>query len=303
MAFKVIKMEEDIEKLELVIPNKKEEYIVNYDLCNKDIENYYERCLIKAEKSRKIEIGIQLLYSVCGMESCRDSLKIALKIIKRFCENSILNIYLIIPKDENIRYSGEIYAKVNDYLNSKYIKGNRIFLGVRDDPMQSNFFITACETACGGVLGAITIGKRFTHTNELKRMNSLSEKKNREIESLMNNVGETFQECLFKFINNKKIEDVDVYKGARIDKRLFSKIKCNVNYKPSKYTVFALAISMKLTLSETKELLSSAGLAISLSSKFDIIIQYVLENSIYDIDEIDYILCDYGQEKYIFNQC
>ncbi len=243
-------------------------------------------------------------------ESQRLSLKIALNVINEFTEIDNITVYLIIPNDPNIKYSPTTYHNIEKYLNSNYEKNTNSWLStIYDDPMftpiqTDAFFDTFSSTAVGGAtVGALgsVIGKHLYHRE--KRMNSLSDRNNRELERIIDNVGETFQQCLFRLIDEQHRNDVDVYKGARIDKKLFSKIKSNVNYKPRKHTVFAFAVSLKLSLEETKELLSSAGLAISRSSKFDIIMQYAIEQKIYDIDQIDYILFDFGLEQYIFNQC
>lgn len=120
----------------------------------------------------------------------------------------------------------------------------------------------------------------------------------RTLEELMNNVGETFQQRLFRLIDERGRTDVDVYKGACKDKKFFYKIRNNVNYQPTKHTVFAFALSLKLTLDETKDLLACAGFALSPSSRFDLIMQYVIEHEIYDMYKIDCILYDLGEEHY-----
>ena len=94
------------------------------------------------------------------------------------------------------------------------------------------------------------------------------------VEEVLEEIDETFQEKLFQLIDERKMTEVEVYKRAHIDKRLFSKIRKDVNYKPKKNTIIALAIALKLNLKEIKDLLERAGFALSPSSKFDIIITY-----------------------------
>ena len=91
------------------------------------------------------------------------------------------------------------------------------------------------------------------------------------------------------------MSDVEVYKKANIDRKVFSSIKCKKNYKPSKKTAVSLAIALELDMPAMKDLLSRAEIALSPSSRFDLIISYFVEHGIYDIFEINAALFDYDQ--------
>lgn len=106
---------------------------------------------------------------------------------------------------------------------------------------------------------------------------------------------ETFQQHLFRLIDRRGLEDKEVYKKANIDRKHFSKIRSNVDYNPSKRTALALAIALELNLDETTDLLMRAGIALSPSSTFDIIMEYCIEHNITDIYEINCILFEYDQ--------
>lgn len=118
---------------------------------------------------------------------------------------------------------------------------------------------------------------------------------NRGIEAVIAHLGETFQESLLRLIDEKGISDVEIYKKANLSRKLFSKIRCNDDYKPTKKTAVSLALALELSLEETKDLLGRAGFAFSPSSKFDLIIQYFIELKIYDMYTINQVLFQYGQ--------
>jgi O-acetyl-ADP-ribose deacetylase (regulator of RNase III) len=107
-------------------------------------------------------------------------------------------------------------------------------------------------------------------------------------------LSETFSEMLLRHIDRSGLTDPQVYRRANIDRRLFSKIRSNPDYQPSKNTALALAIALKLNLDQTTDLLRRAGYALSPSSKFDLTVEYFIRERMFDITEINFVLYTNG---------
>ena len=105
---------------------------------------------------------------------------------------------------------------------------------------------------------------------------------------------DSFSERLFKLIDQRGLSDAEVYKRARIDRRLFSKIRSNRKYMPSKHTIFALIIALKLNMDEADDLLKRAGYGFSYTIKEDVIVQYFIDAQQYDIDLLNDVFEYYG---------
>lgn len=115
-----------------------------------------------------------------------------------------------------------------------------------------------------------------------------------KLEERMRHMSDTYSEYLMYLIQERHMENAEVWKRAIVDKKIFSKIKNNVNYHPNKLTALCLCVGAKLNLDESKDLLARAGYALSPCDKTDIIFSYFIENEIYDMIELDIQLEEHG---------
>ncbi len=118
----------------------------------------------------------------------------------------------------------------------------------------------------------------------------------RSLEDELDDVEESFAEALFRLIDERGMSDAECYKKAHIDRKTFSKIRTQKDYKPRKTTAAAFAIALELPLDEAKDLIEKAGYSLTHSSKFDIILEYFIKKGKYDIFEINEALYAFGEK-------
>lgn len=214
-----------------------------------------------------------------------EALSVAIECINQFLtDNDDMLVYMVIYNKADFVIDDSIVTDVQQYINSKYSqnvkKPNSIGTGITQ-PYTFNVNIppsTIIERAENTILKS---------PNNLLFTDSL--------DKWLDNVTESFTQFLLRKIGEKGLTDSQCYKKANIDRKLFSKIKNNPRYNPGKRTVLAFAISLELSLEETKEMLLTAGYALSHSNKFDIIIEYFIVNKNYNINEINEVLFEFEQ--------
>lgn len=225
----------------------------------------YLNALNLAKEKRLDSIAFPLLASGLMGFPRGDALSIALKAIKDFLLENEMMIYLLVYDKLSYLISLERFANVKSYLDEN-LEIEEYYL---HHGKSSRMRFANMENI-------------YADRVPLKKI-----KKERSFENILKDLEEPFNLSLLKIIDAKGLTDPEVYKKANIDRKLFSKIKTNKDYHPRKNTVLSLCIALELGLDDTKDLLQKCGYALSMASKFDIIIQYFIDNENYDIYEID----------------
>jgi O-acetyl-ADP-ribose deacetylase (regulator of RNase III) len=233
------------------------------------LKQAYLNCLKLAQKHALSSIAFTLISSGTLGYPKDQALDVAIDAIKTFLANQEMMIYLVVFDDTSFKLSKERVKHVESYLSEHYAFGERYRnAGFEDRHVMYNAF----------EVDRLVIGSK------------------RNISDVIEELDETFTQKLFRFIKDKNLNETDVYKNANMSRQHFSKIRSDDHYQPKKETVMGLAIAMRLSLDETKDLLASAGYAISPSMKFDIICQYHIENEIYDLYQVNLMLYHYEQK-------
>lgn len=241
--------------------------------------NCYKNSLKLAKNNNLQSIAFPLISSGIYGYPKDQSLKVAISAINDFLKQNDMLVYLAVFAKTADMLSEKLFKSISQYIDDFYVKEN--------EPRIRNSRLTVCEPLC-----------KYGSEHFMDQQNSASltsEARMRTLDDLINNADKSFSQMLLQLIDEKGKTDADIYKKACVDRKLFSKIRNNTNYKPSKRTAIALAVALELSLNETKDLLFKAGYALSHSSKFDIIIGYFIEHRIYDMFEINLVLFKFNQ--------
>lgn len=269
----------------------------------------YENSLTLAKKHHCKSIAFPLIATGNFGYPKEQGLELALQVIHNFLLTHEMMVYLVLFDKESVRLSGQIFEEIETYIDENYVEERtRQEYGFHASRREAGR-VRLQEDCREGRVDAERSAEYYRISAPVPQMSVCADKsdrvdseslakKERKLESLVFQIGETFQERLLRLIDEKGLTDVQTYKKAGKDKKLFHKIRTNKNYQPSKHTVLAFALALELSLDETKDLLASAGFAFSPSNRFDLIIQYVIEQGLYDLYKIDCILYDFGEEQY-----
>ncbi len=265
----------------------------------------YRKSLYLAETLHCESIAFPLISAGTYGFPKEQALQVAMDTIRDFCRESEMNVILTVFNKDAFRLSSEILDDVKQYVEDHYVEEK----WGEEHP----FSYGGMAPSYGRPEAAPKARRRKLLEHKEKGTGEETVRPDESImadtgvvesvtgefpdleEQLDISVGESFQEMLLRFIDEREMTDTEVYKKANVDRKLFSKIRCNPDYHPSKKTALALAVALELNMDQTVDLLSRAELAFSPSRVFDLIVRYCIEHQIYDIMEINALLFEYEQ--------
>ena len=212
------------------------------------------------------------------------ALRVAVDTIGEFLMENDMTVYIVIFDRAAYQISGELFADIAEYIDDHYVDAHTD--SCRERLRRLNRLESkaskVCEDAALGFMAAPCAPMAMSIASG-------------SLDNVLDELDAGFSETLLKLIDRTGKKDSEIYKKANVDRKLFSKIRNNPDYKPSKTTAIAFAIALELDLEETKDFIARAGFALSRSSKFDVIIEYFIKQKNYDVFAINEALFAFDQ--------
>ena len=245
--------------------------------------NCYQNSLkIAMDKGCK-SIAFPLIASGIYGYPKEEALKIAVSSIQDFLSHNEMMIYLVVYDKKAFILSEKLFSSVEKFIDDNYVEEHQFIRGAGNVD-EKNYCIEENQA-------------EYKKASVVEFWDSLdvSTKSKESLEQMLSRLDESFSEMLLRLIDEKKMTDVQAYKKANVDRKLFSKIRSNKDYTPSKITAIAFAIALELDKKNSDKLLEKAGYALSRCNKFDLIIEYFIEQKIYDVFLINETLFAFDQ--------
>ncbi len=263
------------------------------------------------------------------------ALEVAVSTIRAFLEDHEMDVILVIFDRGSFRFDTDLYSDISGYLRQTYSEEPRsapllgdvaktaAFEGSAGAGTRRSIFSRSkrtakanCESAAREVLDEEAAPQEVMEEasaldKDLPVMGMQAEamycasamakevpvqaSAPEDLAAALKNLDESFSQALLRMIDSKGMKDSECYKKANIDRKLFSKIRSDINYRPSKQTVLAFAVALELDLPETEAFLRKAGFALSHSNKADVIVEYFIANKNYDMYRINEALFAFDQ--------
>jgi len=237
------------------------------------LESCYKKSLQLAKDNECESVAFPLVSSGIYGYPKDKALKVAIDAISSFLLENDMTIYIVIFDKTAYKISEKLFSDITEYIDDNYVEEHTNYRRERSRMNAPIMASISLNDMCDCMMAA----------NE------------KELDDVLAQIDESFSEMLLRKIDEKGITDAECYKKANIDRKLFSKIRSDAHYKPSKPTAIAFAISLELSLEETQDMLMKAGFALSHSNKFDIIIEYFISKGNYNIFEINEALFAFDQ--------
>ncbi len=246
------------------------------------LRSCYEESLKLAVEKKCKSIAFPLISSGVYQYPKDQVLKFAIQIITEFLFENELIVYLCVFDKESYSFSQKLFNDIQAFIDDDYVDEHDedYYETLEDMLAEEQLMLCECCEALPPMEAVV---------GELPDTKGLS------LKEYIEQMDKSFQEMLFDLIDESGMTDVECYKKANVDKRTFSKIKSNKDYRPSKQTVIAFAISLQLNIDKTQALLATVGFTLSRSNVFDKIIRYYIHNKNYDIFEINQALFEFDQ--------
>ena len=271
----------------------------------------YDNSLALAKAKRCRSLAFPLISSGAYCYPKDEALAVATDRIRAFLEQNEMEIFLVVFDEKSFRLSRGLDREIREYIDSAYAAAHDDISNRRDQFAGASFAYrpsaamdlslpaeeaapAAPCAACAPQAAAPKASARKTGASKLTQKPG-AQKAESSLQDALKQLDESFSQMLLRKIDEKGMTDAACYKRANVDRKLFSKIRSDVHYRPSKPTAIAFAIALELPMEETKDLLMKAGFALSRSNKFDVIIEYFIEHGRYDIYEINEALFAYDQ--------
>ncbi len=247
------------------------------DECEKVLLSCYTDSLNAALAAGSSTVAVPLISSGALGFPPEISLRVSTEAIKNFLADNDMQVTLVVFDKNSFSISRELFGQIDSYIDDNYS------VRYRHKRNLSKNYIFA------DLIEEDKIFESSLYKDKKDKINSVS------LEEKISDLDASFSETLLQIIDEKGMTDPQVYKRANIDRKLFSKIRSNTLYRPSKNTAVSLCIALELSREETDSLLKKAGYALSDSSVSDVIVCYFIDSGNYDIFEINEALFAYDQ--------
>jgi O-acetyl-ADP-ribose deacetylase (regulator of RNase III) len=251
----------------------------------------YEKSLRLAKEKKLGSIAFPLISAGIYGYPKAQAMRVASRAIVDFLTDNEMDVYLVLFDRDAVYIGDKIFSSITKYIDDNYIPKAYESRVAEKQRVDARRRLLKSEKNSNLNKFSSDVNDEFMDKASLCEAPLI----NKPLESLVMNLDESFSLTLMRLIDARGKTDVEVYKKANIDRKLFSKIRSNEDYRPSKNTVLAFAIALELSLKETNQLLEKAGFALSHCSRFDIIIEYFINKGSYDIYEINQTLFQFDQ--------